>query len=425
MKEQQKTHKLQLKRIRILCSQPQQHTTMQALTNIRTLVTGATGFVGLRTVSKLLSDTPTKQIALAIRADSQKGAEDRLATLMVQHSNLGIQNHLDRVHVIAYDGTNIPVYGRDYDALLNLAADTSWTEPLDHYLEANCLPIAKLMGDKAVPKHVVHCSTTFAVPLDVVSERTVAEETSLPEGSSFFSRYAESKYHTERMIESNVGVTDTCYSIVRPAIVGASVGMDSVPRGWITDLKGLAGLLYATHPAITSFQRAPVAPKFDCNVIPVDHVANILIAALLENVVRNTPSIEYINAAPGHDFGISWADVIKSVNPSLPLVEDPSPSLPYTTDAKLNAAGEQLYQATGQPFRFRASKQERLLEPLLGPTEKKAFPMKWRPEDNVHRFFKDSADVVANMVAEKKAAKNPMPPSSDMETKPRQMRASL
>ncbi|CAB9527410.1 Male sterility protein [Seminavis robusta] len=374
---------------------------MQALSNVRTLVTGGTGFVGLRTVSKLLSDTPTKQIGLAIRADSQKAAKARLMKLTLQHPGLGIQDHLDRIEIIPYNGANIPT--REYDALLNLASDTAWTKPLDEMLQANCAPLEEAITGKTVPKHVVHCSTAYARPLEFVSEDTIAKEESFPEGSSFFSPYAQSKYQCERMIESNAGATDTCYSIVRPSTVGASVGVDSMPRGWTTDMKGLAGAMYLASQGMT---RAPVEPKFDSNVLPVDHVANTLIASLLENVVRNSPTLEYIHAAPGDEVGLSWGDAFKRINPSLPLVEDAEPTAPFFPgNAKLDAAGKILYTVAGRPFRFQATKQDTLLKPLLTDAEQKTFCMKWGPEDNLSTYFQDATTEVQKKLAERAAAK--------------------
>ena len=48
------------------------------------------------------------------------------------------------------------------------------------------------------------------------------------------------------------------------------------------DMKGLAGAMYLANQGMA---RAPVEPRFDANVLPVDHVANTLIVSLLDGQV--------------------------------------------------------------------------------------------------------------------------------------------
>ena len=61
-------------------------------------------------------------------------------------------------------------------------------------MEANYQPLADMVDSDTVPKHVIHCSTAYAVPLDYVSDHEFIKEESFPVGDTFFSTYAESKY---------------------------------------------------------------------------------------------------------------------------------------------------------------------------------------------------------------------------------------
>ena len=324
--------------------------------------------------------------------------------LICQHPKLAIQDHLDRIRVVPYGGIDIPV-DNNVNTLLNIGGDTSWTKPLDKMIGANVAPIANLIDQGKMPRHFVHCSTAYACPLEYVSADTIVEEESFPEGKSFFSHYGESKYLAERKIESDVGRSDTCYSIVRPSTIGASAGFDSLPRGWATDLKGLSGFYYLCHPQLNPLHTAPVVGGYDSNIISVDHVANTIISALLENVVRNSPTIDYINAAPGLGRSLSWDVVAKSFNPDMVVHDNELSGIQFSENKRRNDGGRILSLIGGKPYRFCATKRDSLLKTLLTMEEQKHFPMTWDDGEDVKAYIKYCADTVAVNVLQKKATK--------------------
>lgn len=133
---------------------------MNSLTAKRVVITCATGFLGLRTVSKLLNSTRIGEVAVAVRAATCDDATNRFNSLIKKHDHLGIHKNMNRVRVIAYGGDDIPVDGNT-DALLNLGSDTSWTKPLDTMMEANFYPLAKIIDNQSLPKHVIHFEHRF------------------------------------------------------------------------------------------------------------------------------------------------------------------------------------------------------------------------------------------------------------------------
>ena len=384
---------------------------MEHLSNLRILVTGATGFVGLRTVSKILSDTPVQKLSLAVRADSHKAAEIRFGELMMKHPQLGIQKHIDRVELIAYDGSEIPTLGlgeisRPFDALINIAADTAWDKTIEQMLSSNYAPLAKLIERGITPKHVIHCSTAFACPIEHFADHVFLEEERFPEGSKFFSTYAESKYLLERCIEENVHRSATRYTIVRPAIVGASTGRDAIPRGWATDLKAASGLYALIHPDLCVLHTAPVLTTVDANVISVDHVANTLIVALVENVLREKDSsIEYINSCPGENCHLTMGEVTGRINPKLFIPSRKVPGMRFSCEPWIEKKCQTLFGVCSIPFRFRSSKCALLLRPLLSSVDQVKFPMGWEVEDKIETYVQDCADVVARKVKAKMQSK--------------------
>lgn len=378
------------------------------------LVTGATGFLGLRTTSKLLNSTPVAEVAVAVRAATCDEAIQRFNSLIEKHQHLGIHKHMNRVRVIAYDGSDIPI-DENTDALLNLGADTSWTKPLDHMMKSNFDPLAKIIDRGSLPKHVIHCSTAFAVPLEATSSDFIAlKEAPLPDGKTFFSPYAEAKYLAERKIEESVKLNkddETAYTIFRPATIGPSMGADGIPLGWDVDMKGLSGLYYLSHPHLPPVKALPGLPgvgRHPSNVIPVDHVANMLVVALHENFSRSAdaPSVEYIHATPNLEENLSWKEVLRTYNPDLPVHNEPMSDELSGKSKAVTAAAKVLSLVGNHPFLFGSAKKEVLMAQLTDE-ELTTFPMSWKHRGDSEVYIKESANTIARtLLSRKKAGRN-------------------
>lgn len=347
------------------------------------VLTGGTGFIGLRLVSKLLNSTSTKKVAIAVRGSGRAAASRRFEELVRKHSCLGIGRHFDRVEIRDYNGRDIPLDTED-DALLNLAADTCWMKGIDEMMAANHEPLKRLLDDSLLPEHVLHCSTAYAVPLEHVNYGNATEEERFPHGTTFFSPYGESKYHCERLIEANK--TKAKFTIVRPGAVGADSGSDGqVPLGWATNMKSINGLYYVTHP-LSPFSeikdKSPVAAMCSSNAIPVDFVANTIILSLYRSVVDTADDgISYVHAAPHYTNDITWGELIRTYNPSV-FLQDLGPcDFGDTRSNKYLAGMEVLFKCGGKPFAFHANKKQDELQSYLAGHEAKIFPTDWNCSD--------------------------------------------
>ncbi|KNC81580.1 hypothetical protein SARC_06114 [Sphaeroforma arctica JP610] len=111
---------------------------------------------------------------------------------------------------------------------------------------------------------------------------------------SFPNGYTYSKYLAEVIIAEQVAKVPNCrvkVSIVRPAIVTNALGFDYVPRGWGMDMRGV-NAAFLCYKALRGKPLTSVVPyngTYEMHCIPVDVVANILIAA----------------AARGHELSVS------------------------------------------------------------------------------------------------------------------------
>ena len=106
-------------------------------------------------------------------------------------------------------------------------------------------------------------------------------------------------------------------SIVRPAAVAPSIGLDNAPVGWHTDTKSYAAFLKLLTPSgifWQMFNPIPIQAGIDTGVIPVDFVANMIVLA------GGNPSIPhfkdgskkgpfYLNMCVPSELGVKGTDV--------------------------------------------------------------------------------------------------------------------
>lgn len=140
-------------------------------------------------------------------------------------------------------------------------------------------------------------STCFAEDKDNVSRDTPVKEGPLAEvsdSSNYFSNYAKGKAMTEHAIESWVQsrlfnqandeteVDSIRVVILRPGTAAPSMGLDGVPVGWHTDTKSLAAgikLSYSSSIFGKVMKTVYARKGVDTGVIPVNHVANMIVLA--------------------------------------------------------------------------------------------------------------------------------------------------
>jgi len=238
------------------------------------LLTGATGFVGMETLARLLERGDREVIAL-VRAPDPAGARERLYGVL---ERLGLEEECGRVHAVAGDvtapGLGLGRPGRDavasrIDAVIHCAASVSFALPLPDSRAINVEGTRRVVElAQAAPalERFVHVSTAYVAG----TRPGVFAEDELDRGQGFRNPYEQSKWEAERLVRSVPGLPAT---VVRPSIV---VG-DS-QTGWTAAFN----VLY--HP-LQAFARGlvdaiPADPDSIVDVVPVDYVADGILAAL-------------------------------------------------------------------------------------------------------------------------------------------------
>ncbi len=341
-------------------------TIADALDGQRILITGATGFVGKVVVEKLLWSVPTiDRLLLLIRPGGGLGALARferdllgsplMARLRAHHGDVWRDWVASKVEVVEGDlgqerlGLDPETYQRlcrQVDRVVGNAATVTFDERLDRSLALNTrgalrtLALARDAGDAPL----LHVSTCFVsgtrtgtiseavsqwaerdapvldadgtlAALDAACEELrqagetadrawVAAGASVAARFGFHDVYTLTKALAERLLVHERGSVPL--AILRPAIIESAVS-EPMP-GWIEAVR-------VSDPLLVAYGRGraeelPGIPDTPLEMIPVDHVANALIAAL-----ASLPSREAANAGAGGAPEVAVYQLGSSRNP--------------------------------------------------------------------------------------------------------------
>jgi thioester reductase-like protein len=248
-----------------------------ARTRADVLLTGATGFLGMELLARLLQDSDRRVWAL-VRAGCDAAAAERmralLATLVPDPEAV-----LHRVVAVAGDLTE-PGLGlapsrrheiaRSVDEVIHSAASVSFTLPLEGARAINVagtrrvLELACECAAQGPLRRFAHISTAYVAG----AHRGVFSENDLERGQSFNNTYERSKCEAERLVRDHAGKLPI--QVFRPSIV---VGDELT--GWTasfnviyTPLRAYAGGGLRVLPAHRS---APV------DIVPVSYVASAIL----------------------------------------------------------------------------------------------------------------------------------------------------
>lgn len=243
------------------------------------LITGATGFLGMELMARLLDDGDRRVWAL-VRSSSQAEAEGRVgATLasLVPSPEAVAGRVIPVAGDLTRDGLGIEPRLRDelaesVDDVIHSAASVSFSLPLDQARAVNVegtrhmLELAMLAASRGASlRRFAHVSTAFVAGMHSGS----FGEGDLARGQEFNNTYERSKWEAERLVRRYEGFVPV--QVFRPSIV---VGDEHT--GWTSSFNviysPLRAYAHGALPAVPARRSAPV------DVVPVSHVARSIIA---------------------------------------------------------------------------------------------------------------------------------------------------
>lgn len=245
------------------------------------LVTGATGFLGIATMAKILDETDCDVVAL-VRAASQEEADARLENALVQV--YGPQREvMSRVRAVRgdveHDGLLISDEERrrlaaEVTTILHGAAVIAFNLPEEVLRETNyegtrrVLELARYIADEGRLDRFVHVSSAF---VGGHMDGTFRED-QLDPGASFRNSYEESKAMAEMLVHEAAD-DGLPVAIARPSVISG----DS-KSGWTTSWHGISMPLRMF--SIGAVQVIPAARTALVDTVPVDWVTDGLLALL-------------------------------------------------------------------------------------------------------------------------------------------------
>ncbi|HUE26109.1 MAG TPA: SDR family oxidoreductase [Solirubrobacteraceae bacterium] len=244
-----------------------------------TLLTGATGFVGMAVLARLLERTD-RQIVALVRAGSQDEADARLCAVMRSLFD-DPEQYEQRIEAVRGDLT-APWLGLDaaareriavdVDEIIHGAASVAFDLPLPESRAINVEGTRRVLalatacaarGDGL--RRLTYVSTAYVAG----DRRGVALEPELDMGQGFRNAYEQSKHEAEQLVHARR--VRFPVTVVRPSIV-----VGERQTGWTASFNVIYTPLRAfaagTYPVVPGRRGAVV------DVVTVDHVADAILA---------------------------------------------------------------------------------------------------------------------------------------------------
>jgi long-chain acyl-CoA synthetase len=235
------------------------------------LLTGATGFLGMEVLARLLERTDHDVLCL-VRAGDADAADARLDAVLgtLYHDPAP---HRGRVRALHGDLTSgIAAPDADIDVVCHCAASISFDLPLEEAREINVEGTREVIGFtrecKALGRleRFIHVSTAY---VSGKYEGTFRER-QLDAGQEFRNTYEQTKWEAEHVVRE-AGDLSPC--IARPSIV-----MGESDTGWTPAFNVLYWPLRAFSRGL--FDEIPGLPSAHVDIVPIDYVADALVHLL-------------------------------------------------------------------------------------------------------------------------------------------------
>ena len=268
----------------------------------RILLTGATGFLGMEVLARLLERTDHEVLCL-IRAADEAAAEERLDTVLAKLYRDASQ-YRGRVRALPGDlTTGVSAPGEEIDIVCHCAASITFDLPLDEAREINVDGTRMILelAQKAGARRFVHVSTAY------VSGTHSGEFTEDMLGTDFRNTYEQTKCEAERFVGEVTGME---VAIARPSIV-----MGESDSGWTPAFNVLYWPLRAFARGL--FARVPAKPEGRVDVVPVDYVADGIFK-LIESDATGTFNL--VSGTEASTVRRARRDGLRALRPSAPAV---------------------------------------------------------------------------------------------------------
>jgi thioester reductase-like protein len=254
-----------------------------------TLLTGATGFLGMDALARLIErGGEDEQVIVLIRAREDAGAQQRLREVLTRLYDEP-PAAARRVRAVRGDllepGLGLSASDRQWligsvDRIVHCAASISFELPLAQAREINVcgvervLELARAIAAGGTLRRMVHVSTAY------VSGRHAGRfgEQDLEVGQEFRNTYERSKHEAERLLRA---ADDLPLAVARPSIVvGHSVS------GWTSAFNVLYWPMRAFERGL--LDEVPAREDSIVDFVPVDYVTDGILALLDDDAASGT-----------------------------------------------------------------------------------------------------------------------------------------
>jgi long-chain acyl-CoA synthetase len=252
------------------------------------LLTGATGFLGMDALARLI-EREEEQVVVLVRARDDAGADERLREVLARLYDR-VPDAADNVRPVRGDllEPGLGLSGRDreqligsVDRIVHCAASISFDLPLEQAREINVqgvarvLELAREIAAGGSLRRLVHVSTAY------VSGRHAGEfgEQDLDVGQEFRNTYERSKHEAEQLLRAQA--SDLPLAVARPSIV---VGHRA--SGWTSAFNVLYWPMRAFERGL--LQEVPAREDSIVDFVPVDYVTDGVLALLDDEDAHGT-----------------------------------------------------------------------------------------------------------------------------------------